>query len=235
LWVVLLYGILAVQIASERKATLAEGMNGTWLLITVATQSVAVLGALLAPHMQAWQDQLLFLSFGCFLLGGLLYVIVVTMVLYRVLFHPLPAEAMTPPYWIDMGAEAISTLAGANLILHAGTWNVLQDLLPFLKGLTVLFWATATWWIPLLLLLGVWRHLYRRVPVQYSAQYWSLVFPLGMYAACTSQLMKAMALPLAPALPALFLYVALGAWAVTLWGLLSTYLFQRVPAFTAGS
>ena len=33
----------------------------------------------------------------------------------------------------------------------------LETLLPFLKGFTIFFWATGTWWIPMLLILVVWR------------------------------------------------------------------------------
>lgn len=58
-----------------------------------------------------------------------------------------------------MGAMEISTLAGARLLENASDAPFLASLLPFLKGFTVFYWATATWWIPILLVLGVWRHL----------------------------------------------------------------------------
>jgi hypothetical protein len=32
--------------------------------------------------------------------------------------------------------------------------------------------ATATWWIPMPVILGVWRHVYRRFPLKYSPMYW---------------------------------------------------------------
>ena len=56
---------------------------------------------------------------------------------------------LAPPYWINMGAVAISTLAGSLLVAAAPQSPLLTELLPFLKGLTLLFWATATWWIPM--------------------------------------------------------------------------------------
>jgi hypothetical protein len=64
-----------------------------------------------------------------------------------------------------MGAAAITTLAGAMLISGAPQWPFLGDLLPFLKGFTLFFWSAGTWWIPLLLILGIWRHLYMRRPL----------------------------------------------------------------------
>ncbi len=60
-----------------------------------------------------------------------------------------------------MGAVAITTLAGARLILAAPGLTLLSDLLPFLKGFTLFFWAAGTWWIPLLFILGFWGHVYK--------------------------------------------------------------------------
>jgi tellurite resistance protein TehA-like permease len=53
------------------------------------------------------------------------------------------------------------------------------------KGFTLFFWATATWWIPLLLLLEGWRHLWRHVPLRYETDDWGIVFPAGMYTVAT--------------------------------------------------
>ena len=46
----------------------------------------------------------------------------------------------------------------------------------------MVFWAFATWLIPVLVAAGWWRHVERRVPLRYEATLWSIVFPLGMYA-----------------------------------------------------
>jgi tellurite resistance protein TehA-like permease len=88
---------------------------------------------------------------------------------------------------------AISTLAGSLLILNAPDAPFLISLLPFIKGFTVFYWATGTWWIPMLLVLAIWRHVYRRFPLRYDPLYWGAVFPLGMYAACTERMISARA------------------------------------------
>jgi hypothetical protein len=59
-----------------------------------------------------------------------------------------------------MGAVASTTLAGAALILSAPQWQFLREVLPFLTGFTLLFWAAGTLWIPLPVILSVWRHVY---------------------------------------------------------------------------
>jgi tellurite resistance protein TehA-like permease len=95
----------------------------------------------------------------------------------------------------------------------------LKSLLPFLKGFTVFYWATGTWWIPMLAVLAAWRYLYMRFPLEYDPLYWGAVFPLGMYTAATSQMAQAMQLDFAAWAPRLFFYVALAAWLATFSGL----------------
>ena len=94
--------------------------------------------------------------------------------------------------------------------------------MPFIKGFTLLFWATATWWIPMLVILGAWRHLFRRFPLRYDPLYWGVVFPLGMYTVCTVRLAAIIDEPALLIVPRVFLYVALIAWALAFVGLLAS-------------
>ncbi|MCX6218618.1 tellurite resistance/C4-dicarboxylate transporter family protein [Spirosoma sp.] len=220
-WVLVVYTFFVGTIVESEKPTLEKGLNGTWLLLVVSTQSLAVLGTLLTPHLPYSAAVGLLSTVCAFLLGFLFYFIFVTLILYRLLFMPEKAENFTPPYWIDMGAVAITTLAGATLTetIKTTVGTGLVDMLPFIKGISILAWATATWWIPLIILLEIWQHGVKRVPLTYSPPYWSLVFPLGMYTVCTWRLSEALRLPfLRPAAHAC-LYVALIAWALTFLGL----------------
>jgi tellurite resistance protein TehA-like permease len=119
-----------------------------------------------------------------------------------------------------MGAVAITSLAGARLIIAAPEWSFLAEISPFLKGFTLFFWAAGTWWIPLLFLLGFWRHIYKRFPLSYDAQYWSMVFPLGMYTVCTLQLSKAISFEPLLLISRYFVFVAMAAWLAVFGGLI---------------
>jgi tellurite resistance protein TehA-like permease len=221
LWLGLSYAIFAALTVKREKPPLERSISGIWLLAVVATQSIAVLVALLTPH---WgQPQPLaadFAALAMWLLGGMLYIWIISLIFYRYTFFALEPNDLTPPYWINMGAMAISTLAGSLLIENSAGAPFLHSMRPFLEGFTVFYWATGTWWIPIILILGVWRYGFRRLPFEYDPQYWGAVFPLGMYAVATYRMIEAMGLDFLDPVPRVFLGLALFAWLATFLGLL---------------
>jgi tellurite resistance protein TehA-like permease len=225
LWVGLTYTFLTAVTVRGTKPGLEHGIGGAWLLLVVSTESIAVLGALLAPS--TGTRGILLTATLAHLVGLMVYVVVIGLIFYRWTFFPLTGEQVTPPYWINMGALAITALAGSNLRMAAGSWEVLEELTPFLTGTTLLAWGFATWWIPLLLAIGIWRHGVQRVPIRYDPQYWSLVFPLGMFAASTFRMGAAIDVGLPAAVAAVAFWIAVAAWLVTAIGMTVSFIGRR--------
>jgi tellurite resistance protein TehA-like permease len=229
-WLAIMYTFFTAVTVREDKPPLESGISGTWLLATVATQSISVLGTLLADHFGAYRQLLLFFTLCMFLLGCMLYLILITLIFYRFTFLKLTTVTLTPPYWINMGAVAITTLAGARLIIASPAWGFLQDIGPFLKGFTLFFWAAGTWWIPLLVILGIWRHLRKQFPLVYDPLYWGMVFPLGMYTVCTLQFARAINFEPLLVISRIFVFIALGAWLIVFAGFINSLLRSQVSS-----
>src|SRR4051794_38914115 len=114
-WLILVYSFLPLVILKRDKPSPETGLNGSWLLLVVATQSLTILGTSLAPHLPIPVDNILFITSCAWLLGVLLYVVLLTLIVYRLVYFPVNASEVSPSYWIDTGAAAICTLAGATL------------------------------------------------------------------------------------------------------------------------
>lgn len=224
LWVLLTYSIFTIITIKPEKPSLGEGLNGGWLVAVVATHSVAVLGAQLAPTLTVFREQALLFALAMWLGGAMLYLWIISLIFYRYTFFTLQPSDLAPPYWINMGAAAIATLAGTLLISASKFSPVALQILPFVRGFTLFWWATATWWIPMLVILSIWRHVYRQFPLRYDPLYWGAVFPLGMYTTCTFRLSQAIDAPYLIAIPRVSVFVALTAWSLAMFGMVRTVL-----------
>lgn len=220
LWAVLLYAALIAVVIRDGKPGLQSGINGTWFLLTVSTESIAATGALLLLR---WPGDLVaFLCVAAFLLGVALYLIVMTMVFLRWTFHSLDPTEADPPAWIAAGAVAITVLAGSNLLAASASSARIERLAPVIEGFVTLAWATSTFWFPLMLAIGAWRHVARRMPLSYHPSYWAMVFPLGMYGAATYRMIDAIGPARLDWIPPVTFGVALTAWAATFAGLVGS-------------
>jgi tellurite resistance protein TehA-like permease len=219
LWVVLIYLSFGV-LTFLNTAHGANVVHGGWLIAIVGTESLVILGAAISPSFGAQQQIVLVLLHMFWGIGLALYGIFITLFAYRIFFFDVEPEDITPLLWVVMGAAAISTNAGSVLILSHTGISFLESMRPFIDGVTLIMWAWATWWIPLLVLFGIWKHGVRRAPIRYTPTLWSLVFPLGMYALASLRLSLAADFAPLRAISSAMVWVALSAWALTSIGLL---------------
>lgn len=217
MWVVLLYTAVIAAVLRGDKPDLRHGINGTWFMITVSGESIASLAALLLTR--TTDDTLAFVALCVFLLGIVLYLIVMTMVFLRWTFRTVDPAEIDPPGWIAAGAVAITALAGADLVDAAANHERILRLVPFIEGLTMMAWATATFWFPLMIAIWVWRYLIERVALRYHPSMWSLVFPLGMYGVASHEMFSVLGVTRFDWLPAATVVLATIAWTLTAAGM----------------
>lgn len=215
LWLVLGYVVPWTAVLGRSTRPVVATANGTWFIWVVASQSVAVAAAGLEPHSGAAQRELAVLAVVSWSVGIFLYAAAGVLVALRMMLYELRPEDLTPPYWVAMGACSITVLAGARIVGMADT-PMATAMRGLAGGTAIVFWGFASWLIPVLVAAGWWRHVRHGVPLRYEATWWSIVFPLGMYAVAGLYLGQADHLPLVRAVGAAELWVALAVWAAVL-------------------
>ena len=213
LWIGLVYAFFVAMTIRRVKPPLALALDGTWLLTVVATQAIVILATHISGEFSR-PDIVVFVALCFFLLGGIFYLTVISLIVQRWLFEPMQPEQLTPSYWINMGAAAITTLAGERLlsVVGVGADPLIAVLTQLIEAVTVLFWAIGTWWVPLLVTLLVWRHIVHRIRPSFRLEYWSMVFPLGMYTAATWALSRQNGAQFLAVIPRLCIWIALTSW-----------------------
>jgi len=213
-WLVLGYVVPWTAVLGRSARPVVATANGTWFIWVVASQSVAVAAASLEPHTDRFAHALGTLAVISWSVGIFLYAAAGIIVALRMMLYDLKPTDLDPPYWVAMGACAITVLAGAR-ILEMSETPMVHATRGIVAGASVMFWAFGTWLIPVLSAAGWWRHKVHRVPLKYEATLWSIIFPLGMYAVAGIYLGDANQLPVVGAIGSAWLWLAVAAWLIT--------------------
>ena len=190
-WVVLNYWLPWSIVARAHRPVLRE-FNGTWFIWVVGTQSLAIaaIGLVGASHAEGLRRHLAEAAVCLWGVGIVLYLVLVVIILLRLMVVEVTPAEMGPAYWIAMGATAISVRAAAGILGLPGSIGgfPVGELHAFVLGTSVVLWSFGTWWIPLLVLFGLWRHVLRRYPLGDEPGPGSMVFPVGRDAVASSSL-----------------------------------------------
>jgi tellurite resistance protein TehA-like permease len=211
-WLVLTYGVPASLLVARTHDSAVDDVNGTWLLWVVATQSLSVVASTLVPTWPSQSGLLAPVAVGLWSIGLVLYLVLVSLIFLHWLTVPMTPQTLTPPYWILMGATAIIVLAGARILGLPAALPAVKAAAGFVEGFSFALWAFGTWWIPLLVVLGYWRHVRQHWPLTYEPALWSVVFPLGMYSVATLTFGKVTHLAFMEPLSRFMIWVAVVAW-----------------------
>ena len=111
--------------------------DGGRLLLVVGTESLAVLAAFLAPRVN---DELVIPAVGWWLLGLACYPVVIAGIAAELRRRP----RFGPDLWVVMGALAIATVAGTELLLAARTTDELVSVRGALSNADLATWALAS-------------------------------------------------------------------------------------------
>lgn len=191
-WLVLLTPVLA------NWATPTVGVS---LVLTVCTESLAVLSGGIAQHEhEAW---LLHAALAPLLLGLAFYVFVIAR------FDLRQVTAGRGDHWITGGALAISTLAAGRITLAGSAIHALGGIHQTLKVGSVVLWALTMAWLPVLVVAEV-----ARPRLGYDVRRWGTVFPVGMYAACSFLVGAAAGAPGITDFARVWVWAGLAVWVV---------------------
>lgn len=214
-WLGLGYVVPWSAVLGRTERPVVREANGTWFTWVVASQSVAVVAATLEGPLPEARNGLAVLAILAWSVGVFTYAATAVFVALRLMLYSFEPEEFDPPYWVAMGAIAITVVAGASIVEMEAT-PMVEAVRELVAGLSVVFWCIATWLVPVLFAAGWWRHRTRGVALRYDSSLWSMVFPLGMYAVASMSLGRADGLPIVESVGDVWLWVAVVAYAVVL-------------------
>lgn len=229
-WLVLTYGIAGGMMLGPQDGPPAHKANGSWFIWVVATQSLSVVTGIIDHGLEV--NILGVIAVGMWSIGVVLYIILTVFITLRLLTTTQDAAGVRPTYWVYMGATAITVYAGWSILSLLTDLPIMRATHDFISGFTFMLWAFGVWWIPLLVIFGIWRHAVKRYPVKYESELWSMVFPLGMFSVASIHLGELLGLPVVHDMGVICTWIAGAAWVVVTALMLWSASKKLIPAET---
>jgi tellurite resistance protein TehA-like permease len=225
-WLVIIYSFLSSTILKRDKSDAQKAIGGNLFLLVVSTQSLSILAGVLAPYLNQTMTTMVFICSCLFMLGIFLYLITATVDFYRMFVRVMEADENIPSQWITMGAAAITALSATMLTETTLVNPAFADLNSFIKSAAVLFWIIAVFWIPLLIIINIRLFFVRKATFNYSANWWSMAFPLGMFTAASLKMTEIIPLTYLQTTAQIFYFTAIASWFVILSGMVMHYIHE---------
>lgn len=210
IWLILNYGIAASLFLGKHDHPVSSKFDGSWFLWVVGTQSLATASAAVAQ--ESHLNVLASIAVAFWGIGVILYITLASLIVLHLFRMKSEPSRIGPSYWIFMGATAITVLAGSRILVLPKGVPILEESESFISGLTLTLWAFGLWWVPMLLIFGVWRHGINRWPTSFEGGFWSIVFPLGMFAVASMHFGLEIHLPIVVLLGEVFAIVSVMVW-----------------------
>ena len=192
----------------HRSFGLVHFASGRWLLCVVSIESIAVLGV--AATTATPDTALAVVALVAWAVGVAVYPAIALTIVVRIHTRGWSALDVTPDHWILMGALAICTLAGADLAATSNAFTGVER-----SELDAVAWATwgcAGVLYVVLAVVTVRRWMVSSAARQADIRWWASVFPLGMYSACTFELVRVSNVAVQHDIATVTFWPALGAW-----------------------
>jgi C4-dicarboxylate transporter/malic acid transport protein len=169
-----------------------EAVNGSWFIPPVVNIVVPLVLVPLVPGSSAATARtLLFLSYGFWGMGFMLYLIIIAMLYQRLVLHPLPHAALAPSLWIGLGPIGVGSLALLKIAaVGGGVFGAQGPTVALVSNLAATaLWGFGAWWLLVATMLLV--HYLRSGPLPYGIGWWGFTFPLGAYTVATLAIAQA--------------------------------------------
>ncbi len=187
-----LESVIFAYVFFVRSGLAPETVNGGWFIPPVANIVVPLVLVSLVPGASPTGiAALLLASYGFWGMGFLLYLIVLVVLFYRLVLHPLPHAGLAPTLWIALGPIGVGAIALVKLAVAGAAifGPVAPDVALASKLAATVLWGFGAWWLVIALLSLV--HYLRSGSMPYSAGWWAFIFPLGAYSVSTLVLANA--------------------------------------------
>ncbi len=200
-----LAGATAVALFSALLRAGPPPPTGSVFMPTVSLESLAVLAGLGARYERA--SWLLWAALALGAAGLAAYPLAAARFEVRELLRGAGA------HWVAGGSLAITALAASEISLSASELPGTAGLAPLAREAALVVWVAAiAWFVPLVVAeLAAPR-------IRYDLRRWSTVFPVGMYAACSFQVARAVHLPAVVDFARVWTWVAVAVWLVVAGG-----------------